>query len=320
MNSKNSLSNDDLLRNAWKITRSVFPPELHVFHPGMFRINGKFGKYPAISITGQNCNLLCHHCNGRLLRGMADGSTTEKFLRKCFLWNDQNLPGILISGGSDLDGRLPWHKYIPLIKKIKCETNLHISIHIGLADPDIVKKLSDSGVDTIMFDLVPSQNIYTKVFKIKNGYSRMYKMLTALESIQVAPHIILGLDSGKVVNEYSALDLIENLNISTLVIIQFTPLYGTKMYKEPTASNKDIVNFIATCRLRFNTTEISLGCARKRPDSHLEIQSIQAGINRIALPEQETINYAEQMGLNIVQHPVCCSVAGLKPILQQEKS
>ena len=158
---------------------------------------------------------------------MSDGSSKEKFLAKCSAWDSKNLPGILVSGGSDSNGCLPWKKYIPLLKKIKSQTNLHVSIHIGLADPIIVKQLSETGIDTVMFDLVPTPEIYNRVFRLKNGYERMLLMIKELEktSIQVAPHIILGLDHGKVFSEYPILDSISNLNISTLVIIQFMPLH-----------------------------------------------------------------------------------------------
>ncbi|MCD4653779.1 hypothetical protein K8T06_07570 [bacterium] len=301
------------IREAWDVTRNHFPPILHVYHPGMFRINGEFGKYPAISLTGRDCQLLCLHCNGQLLNSMSDGSSKEKFLAKCSAWDSKNLPGILVSGGSDSNGCLPWKKYIPLLKKIKSQTNLHVSIHIGLADPIIVKQLSETGIDTVMFDLVPTPEIYNRVFRLKNGYERMLLMIKELEktSIQVAPHIILGLDHGKVFSEYPILDSISNLNISTLVIIQFMPLHGTPLFNKPTAKDDDIVDYIAASRLRFPSTEISLGCARKKPNSALEIRAVQAGITRLALPEQETINKAMQLGLSIEKHPMCCSVSGL---------
>ena len=81
------------------------------------------------------------------------------------------------------------------------------------------------------------------------------------------------------------------------------------MAHNPTIKTEKLIEFIAELRQSLPTWRLSLGCARRRPDHNLEAQAIQAGINAIALPEEQTLRYAENAGLMIRHHKVCCSVS-----------
>ena len=59
-----------LFRAAWDTAREHQGDELTFYLPGMVRYGGQRGRYPAISITGENCQLMCDHCKGQLLQPM----------------------------------------------------------------------------------------------------------------------------------------------------------------------------------------------------------------------------------------------------------
>lgn len=309
MTMNRQISLDIVIEQSQQLTRNHFPDTIAICHPGLFRINGAFGATRAISITGQHCQLNCSHCGGRLLRGMADGSSPQSFLAKCLTWADNNVPGILISGGADLDGQLPWHSFLPAIRQLNKETNLHLSVHTGLATPEIISDLKSAGIHLFMFDLVPDNSVFHDVFKQTEGCQRMLQMIDALKSCQasVAPHIILGL-SPDIQSNVKSLTMLQGLNIESIVVVQFMPLPGTPLAKQPTISRDETIRFIAHLRREFPTTEISLGCARDRRDFKLEQQAIETGINRIAIPSDETIQYIDQKKTTAIKYSQCCSI------------
>ena len=59
-----------MLENARRISWNNLGRRITFFLPGMFIQNGLSGKYPAVSITGSRCDLMCDHCQGKLLESM----------------------------------------------------------------------------------------------------------------------------------------------------------------------------------------------------------------------------------------------------------
>ena len=80
----------DLFREAWETTRANHTHDFTFYLPGMVRYGRDRGLYPAVSITGDRCRLLCEHCKGKLLDpmiGILDPEglvETGKRLKKAF--------------------------------------------------------------------------------------------------------------------------------------------------------------------------------------------------------------------------------------------
>ena len=97
----------------------------------MFVINGCRGSYHAVSITGTLCELDCDHCEGLLLKNMHAANNPGDlvdFAMRAFNRGDK---GLLISGGCDRKGKLPWSNFLNAIEHIKKKTNLQVTIHAG---------------------------------------------------------------------------------------------------------------------------------------------------------------------------------------------
>ena len=114
---------EDRLKEAREISWQKFGKQLTVYLPGMFSYNGLKGKYPAISITGAYCGLQCDHCKGAFLPRMISAKTSEQLAEIAIGLADKGNHGILITGGSDLKGRLPWQRFISAIGEIKDRPN-----------------------------------------------------------------------------------------------------------------------------------------------------------------------------------------------------
>jgi hypothetical protein len=105
------------------------------FLPGMFSYNGLKGRYPAISITGKACALQCDHCQGKTLEPMIAAQTGDALVETCVRLAERGNLGVLISGGCDREGRLPWvRRSLMRSARSSGRQPLYISIHCGLLD------------------------------------------------------------------------------------------------------------------------------------------------------------------------------------------
>jgi uncharacterized radical SAM superfamily protein len=71
---------------------------------------------------------------------------------------------------------------------------------------------------------------------------------------------------------------------------------------------EEVIGILCRARLRLPRTEISLGCARPRGNQILETLAIDAGVNRMVLPSEETLSRAKKYDLAVAYHKTCCSV------------
>lgn len=89
-------------------------------------------RFCPISITGSKCQLQCDHCRGQILESMFPAETPERLEALINNFVSKGTEGILISGGSRLDGTVPLLKFIPTLKKIKEKYDLSIVMHLSL--------------------------------------------------------------------------------------------------------------------------------------------------------------------------------------------
>lgn len=285
--------------------------------PGMFRMDGMTGKYPALSITGENCDLLCDHCRGTLLKQMIPAETPAELADRCRRLAAKGHIGVLISGGCDQRGRLPWDRYVSAIKTIKTETDLLVSVHSGLVDDETALKLKGAGVDQALIDVIGYDDTYQSVCHVPFGVDRIEAAMASLQraGIPIVPHIVCGLHYGKMRGEKRAVAMISRFLVEVVVIVGLMcqTTNGANGANEmdnavsPTA--EAVADIIAEARFAMPETPVSLGCARKRGDRRMELLAIDAGVNRMALPSDEAVERAKGYGLEICFQKTCCSVA-----------
>jgi uncharacterized radical SAM superfamily protein len=284
-----------------------FGSKLKIYIPGR--------NFPAISITGNECSLNCEHCNKKYLDGMIkilDPGSLQDFLIN--LSNDGGT-GALISGGSDINGVVPIEDFLDDIREVKEKTQLIINAHTGLLDEKTAKKLTDSHVDIISFDVNMDEEIIKDIYHLDkdiNDYKIAVENLKK-HDLNIVPHICIGLYYGNIHKELDSIKFIKEVivNPSLIVVIALIPPKNSKIpFKSPKA--KEIAKVIALLRLLFPKTEISLGCMRPRGNLKFEIEklAINAGITRIEIPSKKTLEWIKKNDPNVSFEffSACCAI------------
>ena len=303
---------DELLfEKAFRVTRATHGTGITFYLPGMIRYEDRRGRYPALSITGKQCELQCEHCKGRLLDPMIQVTEPEDLIQKAVHLHKRGAHGILLSGGSDRQGRLPWAKYLEAIRKTTETTGLFLSAHVGFPDLDTCRQLRKSGVRQALLDVMGDEETAEQVYHLKG----LQTVKEAMESIsqsglQMAPHIVVGLHYGRIKGEEEALRIVSRYDPAVLVVVVLTGLKGTPMAGVKPPSPLEVARLIAKARLLMPPLPISLGCERPRNKEGLELErlALRAGITRMAVWSEEAIEEASRLGLSPRFQSTCCSV------------
>ncbi|MBW1945078.1 MAG: radical SAM protein [Deltaproteobacteria bacterium] len=299
------------LRQARETSWKHCGKTLTVYLPGMFSLDGLSGAYPAISITGSDCALQCDHCCGTTLQPMISAMEPSILLEKSLDLAKKGSQGILISGGCDRAGRLPWEGFLPAIAEIRKSTDLYISIHCGLLDGETAFGLKDAGVDQALLDVIGDNETFQGIYHVEFGVSRISETMKALSKAELpmVPHVVCGLHYGEIRGEKNALEMISRYPVEQLVIVSLMAIPGTPFGKLKGPSAEEIGEIIAQARWMMPRLRMSLGCARRRGDTQTELLAIDGGINRMALPSEEALDRAREYGLEIRYQRTCCSVS-----------
>lgn len=267
--------------------------------------------FPTISVTGKDCPLKCKHCGGVILDTMYPATTPERLYALCENLKREGALGCLISGGCSPTGAVPLQRFTDTIRRVKRELGLTVFVHTGILDLPMANALKKAGVDAALLDIIGSDETIRNVYRLNITVKDYENSIQALNSAGVAyvPHVIVGLDYGKLKGEFNALKMISQYKPSALVIIAFMPIHGTEMADVKPSDSLEIARVIATARAMFPETPLVLGCMRPRDQSRsqTEILAIKAGTDAIAFPTEEAVKFAESHGYVVSFSPLCCS-------------
>jgi lipoyl synthase len=267
-----------------------------------------------ISITGSSCELQCRHCRGQLLKHMiaAAGSSTlisitEKYMQKSVL------KGMLISGGFDSRGILDFSPLAEGMEEIKKRyPQLTIYVHAGFLDGRQALMLKQTGVDAVLVNLINSQKAIEEVYNLKGRTYRDYldsiKVLKE-HDLKVAPHIIAGLEKGKLSGEFRAVEDAVRLGADSIVFAVLKKASPGIDFPASAIPDEAIIRLVGHARRLSADIGLSFGCARPPArDRHLlEIGLIKAGIDSIAFPSEKTVRYAVENKIAHTFVEKCCA-------------
>lgn len=302
---------DEKLAAAREASWELHGRKITFYLPGMFLCDGVRGSYPALSITGKNCELDCDHCRGSLLSTMIPAEDPETLVGKCLRLAGRGVFGVLISGGCDREGRLPWADFLEAVREVKDRTGLYVSVHSGLVDRKTALALAEARVDQALIDVVGDDDTYRSICHVPFGVERIVESMKHLRDagLALAPHIVCGLRYGKIHGEKKAACIIGGFRPEQLVVVSYMkiPGIGADRFRLPSA--EDVAGVIADARLSAPEARVSLGCARERGNSRIDVLAVDAGVNRMALPSDEAVERARYYGLEIRYQRTCCSVS-----------
>jgi uncharacterized radical SAM superfamily protein len=300
-----------LFKAAWQVARKNHGDTFSFYLPGMIRYGRQRGRYPAISITGNQCDLLCEHCKGKLLEPLVKAGSPDVLLRIAGKFAQNGAHGILLTGGADRNGRLPWKRYYESIQKIRERSSLYLSAHTGFPDRETCRLLKNAGLNQALIDVIGDEKAASQIYHLPS----LETVLRALEALnesglELVPHVVAGLHYGKIEAEYEALKIIKRFQPAALVVVVLTPLKGTPMTGVSPPHPLEIGRLIATARLLMPEVPISLGCERSRNRDGwlMERLAIRAGANRMAVWSEAAIEECKHLGLAPRFQATCCSL------------
>ncbi|SHK48679.1 radical SAM protein [Thermocrinis minervae] len=270
-------------------------------------------KFVDISITGRNCELMCDHCASKILWHMIPATTPEELWKVANDLKSKGIDGILISGGSDKDGRVPLDPFFDVMKRIKDELGLLLTCHVGLVDEIQAKGLKEVGVDAVLLDIIGDDETIAQVYKLPHRSVKDYKeSLRILKDYghNIVPHVIIGLHYGRVKGEYRAIDIIAEYEPAALVLVVIMPYFGKARFQLlPPPSAEESARVILYARRAIPNRPIVIGCARPAGPERvkLDFYALVAGVNGITFPAEGIVTYAKSLGLQPVVSPNCCS-------------
>ena len=271
--------------------------------------------FPAFSITGGACALNCDHCQAKILEPMIPATSPadlDRKVRDLVLLKD--LRGFLLSGGSNRRNEVPYDRYYPIVEKLKRDfPYLQIAVHSALLDERRAKRMEAAGVDVAMMDVIGAQETIREVYHLDRPVADFEATLGALSatSMDVVPHIVIGLHYGRLRGEESALDIISRYRVAALILVVVTPIYAPADRPFAVISTDDVAKVLVAARQRINHAPVQLGCVRPAGRHKLvtDAYAVMAGFDGIAYPAEGIVALARAIGRPIEQEHACCSVA-----------
>jgi uncharacterized radical SAM superfamily protein len=269
--------------------------------------------FPAFSITAAGCALMCDHCEARILEPMIPAVKPEILDQKVRqLIETENLQGFLLSGGSNKRNEIRYTRFYPVVEKLKHDfPHLRIAIHTALTDDAGAREMEAAGVDVAMLDLIGAQETIREVYHLDRPVEDFEKTLAALcaTSMQISPHIVIGLHYGRILGEENALDMLARHDTKALVLVVIMPFYA-RPGTFATPSTADVGRIFLEARRRLPERQVLLGCARP-PGMHKRVTdayAVMAGLDGIAFPADGAVAVAGLTGRPFHQAHACCSI------------
>ena len=269
--------------------------------------------FSPISITGPACSLQCDHCRAQILRGMAAATSPDALWAKAASLAKRGSKGVLISGGSNPRNVVPMHRFYETMRRIKVELGMQVLVHCGFADEEVASGLKYAGVDSVMLDIIGSNETIHDVYHLPwastDDYERTLSVLSAA-GLPLSPHVVIGLHYGKIIGELHALEIISRYTFSSLVLVGLQPTVGTPMQYTVPPSPEQMAEVFVAARMMFPTTHILLGCERPYGDHKIQTDALalKAGLNGIAYPAEGILGLAKTLGLEVDLSANCCSL------------
>jgi len=269
--------------------------------------------FPAFSITAGGCALMCDHCEARILEPMIPAIKPEDLDRKVrHLVATENLQGFLLSGGSNKRNEIRYSRFYPVIEKLKHDfPQLRIAIHTALTDEAGAREMEAAGVDVAMLDIIGAQETIRDVYHLDRPVDDFESTLAALcsTSMQISPHIVIGLHYGRILGEENALDILSRHDTKALVLVVIMPFYA-RPGTFATPDTAEVGRIFLEARRRLPERQVLLGCARP-PGMHKRVTdayAVMAGLDGIAFPADGAVAVAGMTGRPFHQAHACCSI------------
>lgn len=292
---------------------AFFAPALKRYETCEYRQTGR-GCFAAVSTTGSVCELMCDHCHGAVLKGMRPALSPDALIEEARRLRERGGGGLLVSGGSDREGVVPLAGFLDAIRRVREELGMKVIVHTGITDAALATGLAAAGVDAALIDVIGDAQTIHDVCHLRRepaDYERSLENLTGA-GVPVAPHVVIGLHRGRLAGERRALEMIARYPVSSVVLVGIRPLPGTPLSGVKPPAPREFGEIFRVARELFPVTPVVLGCERP-PGRHKERTdrlALEAGLDGIAFPAEETPAYARALDREPFFSESCCALLG----------
>jgi len=297
--------------NAERLVR-FSTPTFKEYESSELKSCGK-NSFPAFSITAAGCALMCDHCEAKILEPMIPAIKPEMLDSKVrHLIETEDLQGFLLSGGSNKRNEINYSRFYPVIEKLKRDfPQLRVAIHTALTDHAGAREMEAAGVDVAMLDIIGAQETIREVYHLDRPVDDFEATVEALcaTTMQISPHIVIGLHYGRILGEKNALDILSRHDTKALVLVVIMPFYA-KPGTFVTPNVHEVGRIFLESRRRLPDRQVLLGCARP-PGMHKRVTdayAVMAGLDGIAFPADGAVAVADMTGRPFHQAHACCSI------------
>jgi uncharacterized radical SAM superfamily protein len=197
---------------------------------------------------------------------------------------------ILLSGGSDVRGRLPLMEHLAFITWVH-EQGIRINAHVGLQSDEDIQVLSPL-FDKVSLDYVWDTATIHDVYHLQRsgadylhaarGWTDAFRAAGGLEELASAKqrvnlHLTVGLKGGVLVGEYGAIDSLVAFQPASLIFLVLIPTEGTVYADVPIVPIDAVESVFAYARLKLPSTDLVLGCMHPRAGGYGEQLAHLAG-------------------------------------------
>lgn len=270
-------------------------------------------RFPAFSVTGPACALMCDHCQARVLAPMVPATTPERLLAEVRARVTRDgITGFLLSGGSDRRNEVRYGRHLGAITAIKRDfPEVRVLAHTALMPAADARALAAAGVEVGMMDVIGDEATVREVYHLDRPVDDFERALDALcgSGMKAVPHIVLGLHHGRLLGEWRALEMVARYPVEALVLVVLMPAFAVPgRFAAPTPA--EVGAFFLDARTALPHAKVILGCARP-PGLHrreVDAYAVLAGLDGIAHPAPGAVALARAFGRPVLHEHACCAL------------
>jgi uncharacterized radical SAM superfamily protein len=168
-------------------------------------------------------------------------------------------------------------------------------------------------------------DIIGDITTIREVYHLAAKPLDYLESMLIcselglsfSPHVVIGLHFGQIKGEYRALEMIAQTKPDNIVLVILTPMKKTGMADIQPPLLQEVGLVMEAAVEAAKDSSLALGCARPPGTYKREIEkkAVDLGFSTIAYPDESTVRYCLEHGLQPIFFESCCCLAAQHNII-----
>ncbi len=277
-------------------------PAVSIFQqtsPGIERV--KPARTLSISLTDQECQQKCAHCDGHYLKGMQPFSKLDGV-------DLSSYDAVLISGGSTPAGEVPIKQYLDTI--LSLPAHLKLNLHTGYQPAENILPLLPRN-PVVSFDLPVCDEVVRDVYGLSYGrddFRRLY--LEYSRHFRTVAHVTIGLaPPDKAAEEMATVKFLAESGAAEIVFLIFRPTPGTRMCNVAPPSIERVMPLLAEARRLF-ADRAQIGCMRPAGTwrRNFDILAWLHGYRRFVMPDHKLLQILEENGVSSTSKSNCCAL------------